>query len=321
MAVSAVPRVVSSELKTAIVVPTLNAGSEFSEWLDAVNRQKFQPDFLLLIDSESSDRTPELAERNGFEVKHIKRSQFDHGGTRLWAAQYLKQVDIIIYLTQDAILADEYSIANLLECFSDSNVASVYGRQLPADNATALAFHHRKFNYRSASHQVTSVNANQMGIRAIFCSNSFAAYRRAPLLEIGGFPDSVIMGEDMLAAKALIDAGYTHTYCSKATVKHSHNFSIAAEFKRYFDTGVFHSTQPEIRALMASTQTEGLGFVRSEFQFASGKGFILCIESVTRNVFRALGYGMGHLHAYFPASVNRLLSNSPSYWLVQKGGA
>lgn len=306
-----------SDLKTAVVVPTLNAGSEFSDCLDAVARQSFKPDFLLIIDSASEDGTPEKAKQAGFDVKHIKRSEFDHGGTRLWAARYLDQADIIVYLTQDAILADDDSLSKLVSGFSDSKVASAYGRQLPADNATALARHHRDFNYGAASYRVNSANVKSMGIRGVFCSNSFAAYRRTALLKNGGFPEHLIMGEDMLAAGALISSGYTHVYCADACVKHSHNFTLRGEFKRFFDTGVFHNTQPSIRALLATTQAEGAGFVRSELRYAWERGGFLCFMSLVRNIIRASGYYIGFLHKYIPLSLNRRLSNCPAYWQAQ----
>ena len=300
--------------KSAIVVPTLNAGELFQPWLEAVNSQTVQPDRCLLVDSGSSDGTPELAESVGFEVLRIAKATFDHGGTRLMAAQHLENTDILVYLTQDAILADRNSLGNLLQSFSDPEVASVYGRQLPADNASKLAAHHRRYNYSGDSYCVDASQLKNMGIRGLFCSNSFAAYRREPLINCGGFPEKLIMGEDMLAVKALLDHGYRHMYNASATVKHSHNYTYFREFRRYFDTGVFHSLQPDIRALFRSTMKEGGGFVRSELEYALKDGISLFAESVFRNACRVAGYYLGLAHNFTPVGVNRFFSNSPAFW-------
>lgn len=48
------------------------------------------------------------------------------------------------------------------------------------------------------------------------------------------------------AAQAVI-TGYKVAYVSEARVRHSHNYSVMEEFKRYFDIGVFHCEQPWIR--------------------------------------------------------------------------
>lgn len=57
----------------------------------------------------------------------------------------------LVYMTQDAKLADEYTIRNLLDVFDDPQVGCAYGRQLPHKDATVLAARARAFNYPSES--------------------------------------------------------------------------------------------------------------------------------------------------------------------------
>ena len=47
--------------KVGLIVPTLNAGSLWDSWLKVFEQQTRKPDFLLVIDSSSSDDTVALA--------------------------------------------------------------------------------------------------------------------------------------------------------------------------------------------------------------------------------------------------------------------
>lgn len=300
--------------KVGVVVPTLNAGEQWQEWMDAFDAQSCQPEFKLVIDSSSEDGTVDIARKSGFDVIVIEREQFDHGGTRLMGARLLKDADILVFLTQDAILASNDALEKLVRAFEDPKIGSAYGRQLPAKDATVLAAHHRRYNYSEGSYTVTKKDLARLGVRGVYCSNSFAAYRREHLFEVGGFKPRSIMGEDMLAAYSLIDAGYAHRYCAKALVYHSHNFTLGSEFKRYFDTGVFHRSDSRIHDLRASTQSEGVGFVWSEIRHSLRESPWLAAEALLRNAVRYSAYQVGRMHRLLPVGLKRRISNCPSYW-------
>lgn len=117
--------------KVGLIVPTLNVGALWPAWLQALAGQTRKPDYLLLIDSSSDDATAELARAAGFEVKTIARQDFNHGGTRQFGVDYLADAEILLFLTQDALLADAEALANLLAAFADPEVGVAYGRQLP----------------------------------------------------------------------------------------------------------------------------------------------------------------------------------------------
>ena len=56
----------------------------------------------------------------------------------------------------------------------------------------------------------------------------------------------------------MILAGYKVAYCAEATVRHSHNYTPWEEFRRYFDTGVFHACEPWIQQQLGGASGEGL---------------------------------------------------------------
>ncbi len=300
--------------KIGLIIPTKNAGESWSACLGAIAEQTLQPDYKLVIDSSSTDDTRQLARTAGFEVKKIPANEFDHGGTRQLAATMLHKADILIYLTQDAVLTNQNSINKLVECLSKPNVASAYGRQRPNHNASAIAVHHREFNYPDVSSEVHSDRIQYLGIKSFFCSNSFAAYKRSALMEVGGFTERLIMGEDMIAVKALILSGYTHVYCAQSLVWHSHNFTLNEEIGRYFDMGVLHVSVSDLKQYLGATKKAGRGFVQSELNYTWKIGWSLFLQSILRNFLRASAYYMGRHYKLLPARLSKYLSSSQTYW-------
>jgi len=54
------------------------------------------------------------------------------------AAEVVKDADILIYMTQDALLAEPQSLKNLIESFRDPSVGMAYGRQLPHEKCRLI---------------------------------------------------------------------------------------------------------------------------------------------------------------------------------------
>ena len=100
----------------------------------------------------------------------------------------MPEAEIIVFLTQDALLADPEAIERLLDAFADERVGAAYGRQLPHRDATPIGAHARLFNYPPVSQVRTLHDRGRLGIKTAFISNSFAAYRRNALLGWAAFP-------------------------------------------------------------------------------------------------------------------------------------
>ena len=253
--------------KVGLIVPTLNAGSLWESWLKAFEQQTRKPDTLLVIDSSSSDNTTALARAHGFDVQVIPKSDFNHGGTRQFGVNVLPGVDIIVFLTQDALLAGPDAIERLLAAFADERVGAAYGRQLPHRDAGPIAAHARLFNYPDESQLRCQEDRTRFGIKTVFISNSFAAYRRSALMEVSGFPVDTIMNEDTYVAGKMLVLGWKIAYCADAQVFHSHDYGFLEEFKRYFDIGVFHTQTSWLQRTFGGASGEGLRFVVSEMRY------------------------------------------------------
>ena len=299
----------------AVVVPTLNAGDNWNTWLTALASQSYTADYVLVVDSSSIDQTPALAKKLGYDVLTIQRQEFNHGTTRQLAANHFTSADIIVYPTQDALLADADALSNLIAAFDDVTVGAAYGRQLPHIDAKPIGAHARLYNYSDKSDIRSSNDIARLGLKVAFLSNSFSAYRKTALMAVGGFPENNIFGEDAYVASKMILAGWKISYRANAKVYHSHDYSIVEDFKRYFDIGVFHSREPWLRLEFGSAEGEGKKFVISEMKYLFKTSPWLIPSAMVRTLVKYAAYKLGMFEKKMPASLKYKLSMHKRFWL------
>ena len=223
-------------------------------------------------------------------------------------------MDVVVFMTQDAVLASPDALAGLLQGFEQPEVAAVWGRQLPGPEATPVAAHARLFNYPQVSRTVRLQDRVQWGLKTCFLSNSFAAYRVPALLAAGGFDPQLILGEDMHLAARLLQAGHAIRYQAEACVYHFHNYSWGQDLARAFDTGVFHASQPWLLQAFGAATGEGVRFVRSELRHLWRHAPARVPEALVRTALKMAGYHLGRRHQRLPLVVRRLLSMHKGYW-------
>ncbi len=303
-------------MNCGLIIPTLNAGEQFQELLAQISRQTL-PTKKLIVDSESTDRTVEVAKNFGFEVLTVSRAEFNHGATRQFAAEYLSKkfpLDVVIFLTQDILFHDENSLALLVKIFSVSpKIGLAYGRQLPHENATNEAEILRAFNYPAGNQIRTFESRKIFGIKAAMASNSFAAYRVEILRKVGGFP-SVILCEDMYVAAKMLVAGFETAYVADAQVYHSHNYTAAQEFRRYFDIGTFHAREGWIREKFGSAEGAGKKFFVMKISVLWKKNPVECFSAIFRDAMKFFGYRLGRLEKFLPKIFCRAVSTDKNFW-------
>ncbi|OGU15801.1 MAG: rhamnosyltransferase [Geobacteraceae bacterium GWC2_53_11] len=301
-------------MNVALICPTLNAGKTTDNFFNALKKQSIKPDTLLAIDSSSDDNTLDLFKSNEFLIHQIPRTSFNHGFTRQLALSLCPDADIFIYMTQDAVLTSPHSIKNLLAPFEDKNIGAVCGRQLPHENAMPIAAHARLFNYPANSSIKSKDDIPRIGIKAAFLSNSYSAYRRTALMDVGGFPSNVILSEDTYVGAKMLLAGWKLAYSADATCNHSHNYSMIEEFRRYFDIGVFHGREYWYLELLGKAEGEGKKFVLSELKYLAQNAPWLIPSAIVRTGMKLIGYKLGQCERSMPLWLKRKLSMNKGYW-------
>ena len=297
-----------------IIIPVYKPDNKLLELLRQIKRQTIKDISLLIIDSGSNDEYKDEIKDMNCLVKKIDPRTFNHGGTRQMGADMFPNKDVYIYLTQDAILADEYAINNIVKAFNNDNVGCAYGRQLPHKEANIFATHARLFNYKNNSYIYSIRDKEKYGMKTAFNSNSFAAYRREALKDVGGFPINTILSEDMYVTAKMLLRNWSVAYCADAKVYHSHNYTIWQEFKRYFDIGVFHAREAWIREIFGKAEGEGKKFVVSEVKMLMKNNPLLLIEMVFRDGMKFLGYRLGIKEKYLPINIKKKISMTKKYW-------
>lgn len=253
--------------RISLVIPTLNAEDCVEALLCNLLSQKRAPDEIVVVDSSSMDSTAEivrrLAEANPcISLKVIERRNFDHGGTRDDAFRKWTTGDFVLFMTQDAVPADDEYIEHLLKPFDDPRIAVVSGRQLPKSDARPFERLVRQYNYPATSFTRGKEDIQTYGIKTFYTTDVCSAYRRTAFLECGGFPRPCNMSEDMYMAAKLVAAGYLVAYAADACVYHSHNLLPSQQYSRNYAIGAFLENNKEI-LMGASEVGEGAKLVKS----------------------------------------------------------
>lgn len=302
-------------MSVALIIPTRNAAPHLDRLLPALAAQSLQPDEVFVVDSASTDDTVARFRAYGARVEVIDPKQFNHGGTRRWASQQVS-AQALIYLTQDAIPADDQSFARLVaNLYSETDIGVAYGRQLPQPEASLLGAQSRHFNYPAQGRTKRLHDAAELGIKTCFSSDSFSVYRRDALEAVGGFPQDVIGSEDAYVAAKMLLSGYAVRYAADAQVQHSHDYRLLEEFRRYFDIGVFYGRERWIHQAFGSAGGEGLRYVKAELQALLAAGAYWRVPEVfARTALKLLGYRLGRHEAHLSNPIKRHLSMYSNYW-------
>lgn len=248
--------------KISVIVPTFNPGSTFGGLIDSLRMQTVEVRDIQIIDSESEDGTADAARKLDCNVTVLPRRSFDHGGARNLGAA-MASGNILVFLTQDALPVSKDFIARLIEPIDGRITAAAYARQIPGPEATPTEAFARLYNYppESSSRHISSVHRRTL--KTFFFSNAASAINRACFEEVGRFPSPVSTNEDMLLCARLMDAGYQIAYVAEAEVIHSHEFSLAEVFQRYFRIGaVARNHHATLR--VERNPGEGLEFTRQQ---------------------------------------------------------
>ena len=182
-----------------IIIPTYKPGEEFKALLNGILTQTLKPDKIIIINTEEKFWKKEFEEIIPVNVIHISKSEFDHGATRRLGAK-ISEADVFVCMTQDARPKDDMLFSSLISAFSDDKTAISYARQEADDKAGEIERYTREFNYPGKDRVKTSEDIKNLGIKAWFCSDVCAAYRKSIYNMAGGFVKHTVFNEDMLMA-------------------------------------------------------------------------------------------------------------------------
>lgn len=297
-----------------LIIPVYKPTKQFKKTLKRIDAQTRRPDRIILMNTEEQFFDETVLEGIPYaEVHHIKKSEFDHGGTRNQGAS-MSNADILIFMTQDAIPANCHLIEQLLEPFEDEQVSAVYAQQMADEKKSPIEAYTRTFNYPNESRKKTIDDLETLGIKTFFCSNVCAAYRKKDYEEVGGFIKKTIFNEDMIMASLLIENGKAIYYNAKAKVWHWHDYSAMEQLHRNFDLAVSQQTYGGL-FLKVKSESEGIRLVIATIKYLLQIGnWYLIPKLVWQSGFKFIGYKMGRSYEKLPKWLIKKLTMNREYW-------
>ena len=220
----------------SVVVPTLDGGPLFVHLCTHLGevRRRLGVE-VLVIDSGSTDGTPEHAERAGLRVHRIAPAEFGHGRTRNLGVR-MTGGPVVCFLTQDVLPCTPDWPLRFAAALRDPSVAGVYGRQVPRD-ATTMEMFFVALNYPAAPLRFDPrPGGHHPRPGRVLFSNAFSAVRRGVALQVP-FVDGIPVSEDQAWALQVLERGMSIAYEPAAEALHAHRYSLRGLFRRTFLVG------------------------------------------------------------------------------------
>lgn len=305
---------VEKNYKIDVIIPTYKPDEKVVVLLQRLLKQTYPINEIHIVDTETSifpEKIYSLSEK--IKVTKVTKAEFDHGGTRAKAAD-MSNAEILVFMTQDAMPLDAHVLEELLLPFENDKVAAAYARQVADDSCGVIEQYTRKFNYPSEGQVKSYEDVARLGIKAYFCSNVCAAYRKNVYDEIGGFVKKTIFNEDSIMAASMLKAGYSVAYAADAKIMHCHNYNCIQQFKRNFDLAVSQADHPEIFRDVKS-ESEGIRFVKDTAKYLckKGKPWLVCLLFLNSGC-KYMGYLAGKNYQKLPKWMILKFTSNKEYW-------
>ena len=195
---------------------------------------------VTLSHTEEDDVIRDVVKRYNIISFELEKEQFSHSLTREKAIRDYCTCRCVVMMSQDIKLTNEDVLFNLVKSINEKETVYNFAKQICTNKS--IEKYIRAKNYPAESYIVTNDDVEKMKFMAYFASDACSAYDRDIFMKVGGYGGyDIMMSEDALYSKIILDAGYKKKYCADAVVEHSHKYTLKQLYKRYYDTGIFQS--------------------------------------------------------------------------------
>jgi rhamnosyltransferase len=300
----------------SVVVPVKNGGPELVRCLEAIAGQKVEDEVeVVVVDSGSTDGTPERARALGAHVHEIEAAAFNYGLSRNLGVA-LAVGETLVFTSHDASAVEAEWLARLVAPLRDPEVAGVYGRQLPYADAPPTERYFLDFLYGPRPRVQRLEQPDDLTFETTLFSNVNSAIPRE-VWERYPFAEDVVGSEDQEWSRRVLLDGRTIVYEPHAAVYHSHTYTPSAAFRRFFDSGVASE-----RSYLGGGTRARRALGSAAFRYAAGElgwlwrtGHRRWIPyAVVLELAKFAGLQLGRRHRLLPRSFVRRVTLLPSYW-------
>ncbi len=294
----------------SIIIPTKNEEANIGRCLGAVYRQSVDFPFeVVVIDSGSRDRTTEIVRKYPARLVEIASGEFHHARTRNLGGT-VSSGTYLVFLSGDAFPADKGWLSALLRNFDDADIAAVYGRQLPKQDATPERVFFMQHRY-GPERLVKRANSNGTGKYLLYQFSNVNSAIRRKVWERTPFPEDINAYEDFSFAIHVLRQGYSIAYEPQAAVLHSHNYSLMKSFQQYFDNGVVYQRRRVCDGQQKNRmRSDGFRYLWNEMMYLVKRGaghrlpYVLCYEAA-----RYAGIVFGRQERLLPEAFKKMASS------------
>lgn len=306
------PRLIS------VLLPVKNGAADLREQLPALLSQDLDAELeFVAVDSASTDDSRDVLAQFDATIIGIDPADFDHGLTRNLAAQHAEG-DILVLLTHRTRPLGRRWLAPLVAAIdADPTVAGACSRVTPHPDADLLARRDGELDPSGSS--VRSVkriedydayrrmSSEERRLLANF--HTVAAALRAEHVRRIPFRAVRAIGEDLLWAHEVLEAGLALVHEPASHALHSHAYSLRERFTRNVDDGIANhdivgrsvaeaDVEPLVRGMVAGDWSllREAGLAGDELEWWQ-------VEAVLRRVAQASGQWLGTNHEDFPPEV------------------
>jgi rhamnosyltransferase len=224
---------------------------------------------------------------------------------------------VLVFTTQDAYAADEHWLERLCAPLRDDNeLAGVYGRQIPHEDASPPERFFLDFLYGPDPRVQRAADPSELSLHTTLFSNVNSAIKRS-IWERFRFADDLFFAEDQDWSRRVLLAGHAIRYEPEAAVRHSHAYTLASAFKRFFDTGA-SAERGFLAGGSASAKVlrrEARRYAREELGWLVRTGRRRWIPyAAVYELGKFAGVQLGARHRRLPLWLKQRCSFFPAYW-------